>query len=287
MRTAESVLLICWPPAPEARKVSMRRSAGLRSTSPTSSASGITATVQAEVWMRPCASVSGTRCTRWPPDSNLSRDQAPVAGDAADDFLVAAKFRLVRRQYLDRPALALGEARVHAEKVAGEQRRLVTAGAGADFEDDALLVVGVARQQQLLQLDLEFGQARLGSRRSPRRRSRASRGRRASIRPRRDRSSAWRKALKRPITGSISARSRDSRVNCAMSPAASGADSMRSISSRRSTSRSSFRRMEGFMGDRRTGGRERPERAATRRNESGRDAQQRPAIRRAHCLRPG
>jgi hypothetical protein len=32
MRTAESVLLMCWPPAPEARKVSMRRSAGLIST---------------------------------------------------------------------------------------------------------------------------------------------------------------------------------------------------------------------------------------------------------------
>ena len=31
------------------------------------------------------------------------------------------------------------------------------------------------------------------------------------------------------VTGSISARSRDSRVNCAMSPAASGADSMRSM----------------------------------------------------------
>jgi hypothetical protein len=29
MRTAESVLLMCWPPAPLARKVSMRRSDGL------------------------------------------------------------------------------------------------------------------------------------------------------------------------------------------------------------------------------------------------------------------
>ncbi|MNN23514.1 hypothetical protein D3C81_1369160 [compost metagenome] len=75
-RTAESVLFTCWPPAPEARKVSMRRSAGLISTSPTSSASGITATVQAEVWMRPCASVAGTRCTRWPPDSNFSFENA-------------------------------------------------------------------------------------------------------------------------------------------------------------------------------------------------------------------
>ena len=33
------------------------------------SASGKTATVAAEVWMRPWASVAGTRCTRWPPDS--------------------------------------------------------------------------------------------------------------------------------------------------------------------------------------------------------------------------
>ncbi len=38
------------------------------------SLSGITATVQVEVWMRPWASVSGTRCTRCPPDSNLRRE---------------------------------------------------------------------------------------------------------------------------------------------------------------------------------------------------------------------
>ena len=42
MRIAESVLLICWPPAPEARKVSVRRSAGLISTSIESSISGYT-----------------------------------------------------------------------------------------------------------------------------------------------------------------------------------------------------------------------------------------------------
>ena len=34
-----------------------------------SSASGITATVTVEVWMRPWASVAGTRCTRCTPDS--------------------------------------------------------------------------------------------------------------------------------------------------------------------------------------------------------------------------
>ena len=39
--------------APEARKTSMRRSAGLRFTSPISSSSGRTATVHADVWTRP------------------------------------------------------------------------------------------------------------------------------------------------------------------------------------------------------------------------------------------
>jgi len=48
MRTADSVLFTCWPPAPDARYTSMRRSSGRMSTS-TSSASGITATVAAEV----------------------------------------------------------------------------------------------------------------------------------------------------------------------------------------------------------------------------------------------
>ena len=51
----------------------MRRSLGLMTISDTSSASAMMATVQAEVWMRPCASVGGTRCTRCAPDSNLSR----------------------------------------------------------------------------------------------------------------------------------------------------------------------------------------------------------------------
>jgi len=73
MRIALSVLLTCWPPAPLARKVSMRSSAGLSVSSSVASGSGSTATVQALVWMRPCVSVTGTRCTRWPPDSNLRR----------------------------------------------------------------------------------------------------------------------------------------------------------------------------------------------------------------------
>ena len=72
MRTAESVVLTDWPPGPEERNTSMRRSFSSILMS-TSSASGSTATVAAEVWMRPDASVAGTRCTRCTPDSNLRR----------------------------------------------------------------------------------------------------------------------------------------------------------------------------------------------------------------------
>ncbi len=54
----------------------MRMSASLTSIS-TSSTSGSTATVAAEVWMRPWASVAGTRCTRCTPLSNFSRPNTP------------------------------------------------------------------------------------------------------------------------------------------------------------------------------------------------------------------
>ena len=72
MRTAESVVFTLCPPGPDERNTSIRKSFSSMLTS-TSSASGSTATVTAEVWMRPDASVSGTRWTRWTPPSNLSR----------------------------------------------------------------------------------------------------------------------------------------------------------------------------------------------------------------------
>src|SRR6185312_4679323 len=64
-------------PRPACRNTSMRKSFSSILIS-TSSASGSTATVAAEVWMRPCASVSGTRCTRCTPDSNFSRANTPL-----------------------------------------------------------------------------------------------------------------------------------------------------------------------------------------------------------------
>lgn len=43
-----------------------------------SSASGRTATVAVEVWIRPPDSVTGTRWTRCTPDSCFSRENAPL-----------------------------------------------------------------------------------------------------------------------------------------------------------------------------------------------------------------
>ena len=77
MRTAESVVFTLWPPGPLERKTSMRRSLSSILTS-TSSASGSTATVAADVWMRPCVSVAGTRCTRCTPDSQRIAPNAPA-----------------------------------------------------------------------------------------------------------------------------------------------------------------------------------------------------------------
>ena len=72
MRTALSVVLTDCPPGPLERNTSIRRSFSSIWIS-TSSASGSTATVAAEVWMRPPASVAGTRWTRWTPLSYFSR----------------------------------------------------------------------------------------------------------------------------------------------------------------------------------------------------------------------
>ena len=70
MRTAESVVFTHCPPGPEERYTSIFKSSGLICIS-VSSASGSTATVTADVWIRPPDSVSGMRCTRWTPLSNF------------------------------------------------------------------------------------------------------------------------------------------------------------------------------------------------------------------------
>ena len=139
--------------------VSMRMSSGRMSRS-ISSASGSTATVAAEVWMRPLASVTGTRCTRCTPDSYLRRANTPLPAIDGHDLLVAAEVVLREADDLGLPAAQLGIAAVHAEQIGGEQGGLVAAGAGAHLEDGALLVGGVLGQQLQAQLLLKLAQLR-------------------------------------------------------------------------------------------------------------------------------
>ena len=87
--------------------------------------------------MRPLASVSGTRCTRWTTAFKLEHTEGRRPVDAEDDFLEAADARFTHRYYLRLPALAFREARVHAEEVRREKRGLVSARAAADFYNDA------------------------------------------------------------------------------------------------------------------------------------------------------
>ena len=75
-----------------------------------------------------------------------------AAGNAADDLLVATVLAGAFAEYLGGEALRFRVARVHAVELAGEDRRLIAAGAGADLEEDAALVARIARQQQLAQL---------------------------------------------------------------------------------------------------------------------------------------
>jgi hypothetical protein len=55
--------------------------------------------------------------------------------------------------------MLLGEARIHAEDLRGEERGLIPAGAGANLEDDVLLIVRVLGQQLQLQVFFDLRQA--------------------------------------------------------------------------------------------------------------------------------
>ena len=78
----------------------------------------------------------------------LQMGKGSCAIDVGDHFLVAAMLALAGGDHLHLPALEGGIALVHAEQVAREDRRLVAAGSGADFEDHVALVGGILGQQQ-------------------------------------------------------------------------------------------------------------------------------------------
>ena len=156
--------------------------------------------------MRPCASVSGTRCTRWPPDSNLSFEYAPAPTMRSDHLLVAAELARRRRDDLDLPALALGVARVHAaagcRRTAPTRRRRCRRGfRGRRCARRSGPSAAASRCRSASSAAI----ARLRGLRAPPRRSRASPGRAPSPRPsasvalraRRSRGSARRRARSR------------------------------------------------------------------------------------------
>ena len=87
----------------------------------------------------------------------LAEHAAPV--DRGDDLLVAANLAIAGRQHFNLPSLLGGMALIHGKQVAGEQRGFISARAGADFQNDAGLVVLVFRQEKELQFALERGDA--------------------------------------------------------------------------------------------------------------------------------
>ena len=145
MRTAESVLLTCWPPAPPARYVSMRRSTSLISTSMSSSMSarhrdrgerGLAATVRVE-----------RRDAHEPVHAVLRLEQAVrvVAGDDERRALDAGFFGRRLLDDLDLPALALAVADQHAHQHLRPVARVDAAGAARDLDDRAA-AIELARQ---------------------------------------------------------------------------------------------------------------------------------------------
>src|SRR3970282_1572038 len=155
MRMAESVLLTCWPPAPDARNVSMRKSLALISISPTSSDSGSTATVHVDVCTRPCASVSGAPRPGVGARLNLELRIRPAPDDAADDLLVAAVLARAQAQDLEVPPLPFGVAPIHAKQIPGEDRGFVAGRARANFQEQIGVVIGVLGDQVLGETSFE------------------------------------------------------------------------------------------------------------------------------------
>ncbi len=82
-----------------------------------------------------------------------------AAGDRDDRLLEAADAGLRQVHHLKAPAVQRRIALIHAEEIGGEKRRLLAAGAGAQFEDGIALVSRVLGQQHKPHAALELGNA--------------------------------------------------------------------------------------------------------------------------------
>ncbi len=85
-----------------------------------------------------------------------------VAFEDGGDFLhAAADAGLGLGEDFDLPLVLLGEAEVHAEHLGDEDGGLVAAGAGAELDDDVLVVVGVLGEEEDFELFFDLGEAGL------------------------------------------------------------------------------------------------------------------------------
>ncbi len=81
-----------------------------------------------------------------------------LAGHFHHDLLEAARTAFAGAVDLVPPAPLLDELHVHAQQVAGKNRRFVAARAAADFDDGVLAVLRVGRDEQQLDLLLQTGE---------------------------------------------------------------------------------------------------------------------------------
>jgi len=152
MRTAESVVLTLWPPGPDERYTSMRRSFGsiddidLLRLGQDEHACGR----GVDAALRLGDGHALDRDARRPRTSGVRTAPSPGSGTplaltAMEMSLYPPRSESTASMTSVAPASALGVAHVHPRQVAGEQGRLLAALTGLDLDDDVLVVHGVAR----------------------------------------------------------------------------------------------------------------------------------------------
>ena len=162
-RTAESVLLTCWPPAPDARNVSIRRSAGLMIISILSSTRGENED-RRERRMAPRVGVVG-RDSHQPMYPGLGAQIAvrEVAFDREGRALDSRAVAGLQVGDLGFEAAPLGPSQIKPQQHLGPVLRLLTAGARMYREDRAEAIVLAARASPAVPGD----RARSATRRAP------------------------------------------------------------------------------------------------------------------------
>ena len=76
-----------------------------------------------------------------------------VACDAADNFLIATVIAFASGHNFQRPARRFRVSGIHTKQITGENRSLITAGAGTYFQIDVGIVVRVGWNERFLKLD--------------------------------------------------------------------------------------------------------------------------------------